>query len=255
MPIVNSTIKNLKNKNILISGVGKGLGRDMMIKCVDSGAFVYGFTRSKKDIKNLQEKYVKKTKIFIGDATNEKFIRKLFKYFSKKNIVLDGLINNAGQRQRKAFIDFESKDIKHIMSVNFISTFLITQQFVYQLSKNSYGSIINIGSIVGENAFSDLVGYASSKSAISGFTKSLSLELSIKGYKTRVNCINPGFTKTSYYKKFSKNKKLYFWTMKKIAAKRWGNPEEISKLAIFLLSNRSSYINGQVINIDGGWKP
>ena len=255
MSIINLTTKNLKNKNIFISGVGKGLGRDMMFKCVDSGAFVFGFTRSKKDIKNLQEKYVKKTKIFIGNATNEKFIKKIFKYFLKKKIVLDGLINNAGERQRKAFINFKSKDIKHIMNVNFISTFLITQQFVHQLNKNSFGSIINIGSIVGENAFSDLVGYASSKSAISGFTKSLSLELSTKGYKTRVNCINPGFTKTSYFKKFSKNKKLYSWTIKKIAAKRWGDPAEISKLAIFLLSNRSSYINGQTINIDGGWKP
>ena len=104
MPIINSTTKNLKNKNVLISGVGKGLGRDMMIKCVDSGAFVYGFTRSKKDIKNLQKKYVKKTKIFIGDATNEKFIRKLFKYFSKKKIVLDGLINNGKDKEKLLLI-------------------------------------------------------------------------------------------------------------------------------------------------------
>lgn len=245
--------RNLKNKNILISGVGKGLGRDMMFKCVDSGAFVFGFTRSKNDIKNLKGQYLKRTKIFIGDATNEKFIKKLFKYLSDRKIILDGLINNAGQRQRKSFTDFKSKDIRDIMNVNFISTFLIAQQFIKQIKKNNFGSIINIGSIVGDKAFSDLTGYASSKSAISGFTKSLSLELASKGYKTRVNCINPGFTKTSYFKKFRKNKKLYSWTIKKIAAGRWGDVSEVSGLAIFLLSNRSSYINGQTINIDGGW--
>ncbi len=254
MFISNFKKKVLINKNILISGVGKGLGRDMMYRCVDNGAFVFGFTKSKKDIKSIKFNYSKNIKIFIGDATNEKFIKKLFKYFSEKKIVLDGLINNAGRRQRKSFIDFKSKDIKEIMNVNFISPFLLTQKFVNQLKKEKKGSIINIGSIVGEFPFSDLVGYASSKSAISGFTKSLSLELSSKGYKTRVNCINPGFTKTSYFKKFRKNKRLYSWTIKKIAAKRWGDPEEISRLAIFLLSNRSSYINGQTINIDGGWK-
>ena len=91
---------------------------------------------------------------------------------------MDGLINNAGQRQRKSFIDFTKKDIEHIIKVNFVSTFLLTQLFV----KNSKirESIVNIGSIVGDKPFSNLVGYASSKSAISGFTKSLALEFSRK---------------------------------------------------------------------------
>ena len=245
--------KILKNKNILISGIGKGLGRDMLIKCVDNGAYVYGFTRTRKDIRHLKGKYLNNTKIFIGDAANEKFIKKLFNYFKKNKIILHGLINNAGERQRKPFIDIKPKDIKKIIHINFISLFLITQNFVKQLTKDNFASIINVGSIVGEKGFSDLTGYASSKSAISGFTKSLSLELSTKGYKTRVNSINPGFTKTSYFKKFKNKKNLYSWTIKKISARRWAEVGEISNLAIFLLSNRSSYINGQIISIDGGW--
>ena len=92
---------------------------------------------------------------------------------------MDGLINNAGQRQRKSFIDFTKKDIEHIIKVNFVSTFLLTQLFVKN-SKNQGESIVNIGSIVGDKPFSNLVGYASSKSAISGFTKSLALELAEK---------------------------------------------------------------------------
>ena len=166
---------------------------------------------------------------------------------------MDGLINNAGQRQRKSFIDFTKKDIEQIIKVNFVSTFLLTQLFVKN-SKNHGESIVNIGSIVGEKPFSNLVGYASSKSAVSGFTKSLALELAEKKNNIRVNCINPGFTKTSYFKKFKKNKKLYNWTISKIAAGRWADSFEISKLAVFLLSKKSSYINGQIINIDGGWK-
>tara|TARA_B100001057_G_scaffold378658_1_gene384075 strand:- start:603 stop:1349 length:747 start_codon:yes stop_codon:yes gene_type:complete len=245
--------KILKNKNILISGVGKGLGLDMFYKCIDSGAYIYGFTRSKDDIKKIDKKYLTKSKIFVGDVTNDQFLKKLFSYFKKNKIYLNGLINNAGQRQRKSFIDFTKKDIEQIIKVNFVSTFLLTQLFVKN-SKNHGESIVNIGSIVGEKPFSNLVGYASSKSAVSGFTKSLALELAEKKINIRVNCINPGFTKTSYFKKFKKNKKLYNWTISKIAAERWADSFEISKLAIFLLSDKSSYINGQIINIDGGWK-
>ena len=245
--------KILKDKKILISGVGKGLGLDMLYKCIDNGAYIYGFTRSKSDIKKINKKYLTKSKIFVGDVTNDKFLKRLFSYFKKNKIYLDGLINNAGQRQRKSFIDFTKKDIEQIIKVNFVSTFLLTQLFVKN-SKNHGESIVNIGSIVGEKPFSNLVGYASSKSAVSGFTKSLALELAEKKNNIRVNCINPGFTKTSYFKKFKKNKKLYNWTISKIAAERWADSFEISKLAVFLLSKKSSYINGQIINIDGGWK-
>ena len=245
--------KILKDKKILISGVGKGLGLDMLYKCIDNGAYIYGFTRSKNDIKKINKKYLTKSKIFVGDITNDKFLKRLFSYFKKNKIYLDGLINNAGQRQRKSFIDFTKKDIEQIIKVNFVSTFLLTQLFVKN-SKNHGESIVNIGSIVGEKPFSNLVGYASSKSAVSGFTKSLALKLAEKKNNIRVNCINPGFTKTSYFKKFKKNKKLYNWTISKIAAGRWADSFEISKLAVFLLSKKSSYINGQIINIDGGWK-
>jgi 3-oxoacyl-[acyl-carrier protein] reductase len=168
--------KILKNKNILISGVGKGLGLDMLYRCIDHGAYVYGFTRSKNDLKKINKNYLAKSKLFVGDATNDNFLKKLFLYFKKNKIYLNGLINNAGQRQRKSFIDFKKKDIEQILKVNFLSTFSLTQLFVKN-SNNNEKSIVNVGSIVGDKPFSDLVGYASSKSAISGFTKSLALEL------------------------------------------------------------------------------
>ena len=101
--------KILKNKNILISGVGKGLGLDMLYRCIDHGAYVYGFTRSKNDLKKINKNYLAKSKLFVGDATNDNFLKKLFLYFKKNKIYLNGLINNAGQRQRKSFIDFKKK--------------------------------------------------------------------------------------------------------------------------------------------------
>ena len=118
--------------------------------------------------------------------------------------------------------------------------------------KKNFGSIVNISSIVGELGFKELSGYAATKSAINGFTKSLSDELPKK--KIRVNSIAPGFIKSSYYNNFKKNKKtLYKWTLSRIPIAKWGENADVADLTIFLLSENSKYINGQIIKVDGGW--
>jgi len=244
---------SLKNKKILISGVGKGIGKDIMLNCLKKGALVVGFSRSEKDIQHLKKKKFKNLILFRGDVTNQKFVNSIFKYLKKKKIVLNGLVNNAGIRQRKAFLKITHLELNKIINTNFISIFEITQKFIKQVNKKSSSSIVNIGSIVGQDGFSELTGYASTKSAINGFTKSLSMEVLEKNYNMRINCVNPGFTETSYFQKFRRKTKLYQWTLAKIPAKRWGKVEEISELASFLLSENSSYITGQSINIDGGW--
>ena len=122
----------------------------------------------------------------------------------------------------------------------------------YLIKKKKPGSVVNIGSIVGQLGFKELAGYASTKSALVGLTKSFAVEMSEK--HIRANLVNPGFTKTSFYEKFRKNKKgLYKWTIQRTPMKRWGEPEEISNLICFLLSDKASFITGETINIDGGW--
>tara|TARA_B100000989_G_scaffold294175_2_gene272793 strand:+ start:19120 stop:19875 length:756 start_codon:yes stop_codon:yes gene_type:complete len=246
--------KELNKKIILISGVGKGLGKTFLENCIENGARVIGFTRSSTDLKKIKKKYLKKSKIFIGDGKNTKFIDEIFSFLKSKNIELDGLINNAGERQRSSFIDIDYEEIKKLTTNNFLSKFYLTQKFIKHIKKRNISrSIVNIGSIVGEIGFSNLVGYGSTKAALIGFTKCLAVELAKKNINCRVNIINPGFVKTSYFKNFTKNKKLYKWTINNTPMRRWAEPVEISNLAIFLLSNKSSYLNGQKINIDGGW--
>ena len=243
----------LNDKKILISGVGKGIGKSMLFHCLKQGAFVVGFTKSQKDITDIKKKNFTNLILFKGDVSDQKFINYLFKYLKKRNIKLNGLINNAGIRQRKSFLKINEKDLFEILKINFFSVFQISQKFINQTNKKISSSIVNVGSIVGPIGFSELTGYASTKSALNGLTKSLSTELKSKNYKVRVNCINPGFTKSSYFENFKKKRKLYSWTLKNIPVKRWGEPEEISELASFLLSDNSSNISGQCINIDGGW--
>ena len=238
----------LKNKNVLITGAGKGIGLSTVIECLNEGANVFALTKTKDDLKHLKKN--QNLNIYYGDVNNPKIIKKIFLYSKKIKKPINCLVNNAGVRQRKSFDSITDKDLRSLFNVNFFSIFKIIQIFIKNLKKKEKASIVNIGSIVGSYGFDELSGYASSKKAIEGLTKCLAVEYGKKNIN--INCINPGFTKTSYFKKFKK-KKLYNWTLNKISMKRWAESSEISKLITFLLSNNSSYINGEIINIDGGW--
>ena len=240
----------LKNKNILITGAGKGIGLATVEQAVKEGAFVYAITRSKQDIKNLNK--IRNLKAYYGDVSNLKLINKIFSDSIRKKRIITGLINNAGIRQRISFDKITKKQINEVFENNFFSTFYIMQIFTkYLLKKKLKGSIVNLGSIVGPQGFKDLTGYASTKSAIAGLTKSFAAEMANKNI--RAYTVYPGFTKSSFYKKFKQKKSLYKWTLSRIPQSRWGEPNEIANLICFLISENSSYITGESINIDGGW--
>ena len=241
----------LKNKNIFITGIGKGIGKETFEACVKNGAFVYGITRSKKDIKKFK-KY-KNTKIYLGDSRNINLVKKIFKDSIKEKKKINGIINNAGIRFRRSYLKISKKDLQQVFDNNFFSIFFIIQEYLKVIGskKNANCSIVNVGSIVGKIGFSELSAYASTKSALTGLTKSLSSEFSKNNI--RFNIVNPGFIKTSYYKKFKKKKKLFNWTLSRIPFKKWGDPCDISEFLVFLMSDKSRYFNGEDINIDGGW--
>tara|TARA_Y100000590_G_scaffold15116_1_gene18158 strand:- start:297 stop:1037 length:741 start_codon:yes stop_codon:yes gene_type:complete len=241
----------LKNKNILITGAGKGIGESTIHSLVANGAFVYALIKDKKD--NKKFKGIKNLKIYNGKVENKKLIIRILNDSKKKNRLINGLVNNAGIRFRKNFLKIKRKELNKIFEVNFFSIFSTMQVFSDFLIKNKIkGSIVNLASIVGQIGFEELSAYASTKGALISLTKSFATEMSKHGI--RANTISPGFTKTSFYKNFKKNKKqLYSWTLSRIPMKRWGEPTEISDLIAFILSEKSSYLNAENINVDGGW--
>jgi len=239
---------DLQNKNILITGAGKGIGFSTINEALINGANVFALIKSKNDIKKIKKS--KNLHIFNGNVKNEKILKKIFSYSKKIRKPINCLVNNAGIRQRKKFLKISEKELKELFEINFFSIFRLCQIFIKNLKKDERGSIINIGSIVGSYGFEELSGYASTKKALEGLTRCLAVEFAKK--KININCINPGFTKTSYFKNFKK-KPLYKWTLNKISMKRWADSVEISKLIVFLSSDNSSYINGETITIDGGW--
>jgi len=242
----------LRRKNILITGAGKGIGFDSVKNCIREGAFVYALIKNKNDKKKFNIFHKNSYKVIVGNVNNNKLILKTFKDSIKSKKIISGLVNNAGMRFRKKFSLITEKELHEVFKVNFYSIFFLIQNYRNYLSKlKRKGSVVNVSSIVGEIGFKELSAYASSKGALTSLTKSLASELSSE--EIRLNSISPGFIKTSFYKKFKKKKKLYNWTLSRIPMNRWGSPEEISKLISFLISDDSSYINGENINVDGGW--
>lgn len=245
---------DLQNKNILITGVGKGIGNQLFKESIANCNFVFGVVRSEKDYKNLSKLKFKNYKLFKGDIKSISVIKKIIHFAKNKKIKINCLVNNAGERQRVPFLKLSKIKIKSIFENNYFSHFFLIQKFINYVVANKITnvSIVNIGSIVGMRGFQSLSGYASTKLALEGLTKSLAVEFANRNI--RVNIVNPGFIKTSYFKKFKKNKKkLYNWTLKKIPQKTWGESKDISGLVLFLLSDHSSYITGQSICADGGW--
>jgi 3-oxoacyl-[acyl-carrier protein] reductase len=239
-----------QNKGILVTGGGKGIGKSIVESLLNEGAYVYTIIKSKKDNKNFKKN--KNLKIYNGTVENEKLVRTIFKDSKKDKKIITGLVNNAGIRLRKDFSKISKKELSNIFNVNFFAIFRIMQLFSDYLNlKKEKGSIVNVASIVGHVGFKQLTAYASTKGALISLTKSFASEMALHGI--RANIVSPGFTKTSYYKKFKKNKKLYQWTLSRIPLKRWGESTEIADLIIFLLSNKSNYITGENVNIDGGW--
>ncbi len=239
----------LENKIVLVTGAGKGLGFDLVKKLDKNTVKTYCIVRSSSDLRKF--KNFKYCYFIKGDITKIHDIKKIFKLAKKNKHNINCLVNNAGQRQRVKLKYLSEKKLRDIFEINFFAQFNCIKEFINHYNYKKSGSIVNIGSIVGQVGFRELAGYASTKTALLGLNKCLSLELINKNI--RCNIVNPGFIKTSYFNKFKTKKKLYNWTLNKIPSGRWGEPREISELICFLLSDKSSYINGESINIDGGW--
>ena len=163
---------------------------------------------------------------------------------------IEVIVNNAGINQVSLFQMTSINKIKEIFDVNFFAHLKLTQRLMKILIKNKKGSIINISSNAADECDAGRSAYASSKSALIAFTKVLSKELG--SFNIRVNAIAPGLTNTDMMGK-DVSKKILDTAINRIALKRVAEPEEISNVALFLASDLSSYVSGEVIFVTGGY--
>ncbi len=234
----------MTKKNIFISGASRGIGKSMAQHFAKSNFNVVGTSRNNfKFDNNLENLFPIKL-----DVTSRNDVKDCFDELKSKNLLPDILINNAGITADQLFLRMSDDDWDNVINTNLTGTFNLTKIFLKNMIKNKFGRIINISSISGLMGNPGQVNYSSSKAALNGFTKSLAKEVGSRNIT--VNCVAPGFIDTDMTSYIGVNERNEI--LKQIPLNKFGLPEDISKLVMFLMSDEASYITGQTISIDGG---
>jgi len=242
----------LKDKTVIITGASRGIGRGIATVLANNGANV-AFTYSKSENEantlinelNLSQSKIKAYRsnaAIFNDC--EELVKKVVNDFG----TIDVLINNAGITRDNLLLRMTETDFDKVIEINLKSVFNMVKACQRVFLKNKSGSIINISSIVGVKGNAGQSNYAASKAGIIGFTKSIALELGSRNIRS--NVIAPGFIETEMTNDLD-NEIIQRW-IQGIPLKRSGKPEDVANLCLFLSSDLSSFITGQVINVDGG---
>jgi 3-oxoacyl-[acyl-carrier protein] reductase len=243
----------LKDKCAVVTGCNRGIGKSVLETFASNGADIWACARSEsKDflslIQDLESKYKVTIKPVFFDLSDIDSVKQGIKTISAEKKPIDILVNNAGSISTSLFQMTPLSKVKEMFDVNFFSMFQFTQGIVKSMVKNG-GSVINLSSSAGIEGNEGRVSYASSKSAVITFGQVVSRELGRNNI--RVNTIAPGLTETEMMID-STPEDVLRQTLERISLHRTAKPEEIANVALFLASNLSSYMTGQVLRADGG---
>ncbi|MCU0383100.1 MAG: 3-oxoacyl-[acyl-carrier-protein] reductase [Cyclobacteriaceae bacterium] len=245
-------MKLLQNKTALVTGASKGIGRAIALRFAEQGANVaFTYLSSVEQGQALEAELAAKgvkAKGYRSDASDftqaDKLINDVIADFGS----LDVLINNAGITNDNLLLRLTEEAWDRVINVNLKSCFNTVKAATKQMMKQKSGSIINMTSVVGLKGNAGQANYAASKAGIIGFTKSVALELGSRGIRS--NAIAPGFIETEMTGKLDE-KTMQSWR-DAIPLKRGGQPNDVADACVFLASEMSTYITGQVIQVDGG---
>jgi len=244
---------SLKEKCVLITGCNRGIGKAMLTAFAEAGAKVISCTRKDDDsfteyCDELSAKTGAEIVQYHFDLNDENSIKSFISAFYKTKQKVDILINNAGVVTKGLLQMTSIQSIKDVFQTNFFAHVQLTQGISKLMMRQKSGVIINMASIGGMDAYPAYVSYGCSKAAMIYFTKTIAQELA--PYGIRVNALAPSMVKTDMQAVMGDeaNEEI----MRRTALKRNAEPEEIAKLALFLASDDSSFITGQIYRIDGG---
>ena len=242
----------LEGKNVIITGASRGIGRGVATVFAKNGAniaFTYLYSAAKaKSLENELACFGVKAKGYKSDASNFIAAQELSKSVIEDFGSIDVLVNNAGITKDSLLMRMTENDFNLVMQINMNSVFNMTKAVIKPMMKAKKGSIINMSSVVGVKGNAGQTNYSASKAGIIGFTKSTALELGSRNI--RCNAIAPGFIETEMTESLEDDA-INNWR-NQIPLKRGGEPEDVANVSMFLASDLSSYITGQVINVCGG---
>ena len=230
--------------NVFVSGASRGIGKSIAINFAKNNYNVVGTSRKNFSL----DENIKNFKPLKLDITSREDIKSCFNELKSLNLLPNILINNAGITSDQIFLRMKDEDWDNVIETNLTGTYNLSKVFIKNMIKNKNGRIINISSVSGLMGNPGQVNYSSSKSALNGFTRSLAKEVGSRNIT--VNSIAPGFIETDMTSFLDSQSKEDI--IKNIPLRRFGNAEDISKVVMFLASEKASYITGQTISVDGG---
>ena len=245
-------MKLLEGKTAIITGGSRGIGKSIVEIFAKHGANVaFTYNSSAESAKAIAAEVSKegvKVKCYKSDASNFDNAQNLAAAVHKEFGSIDILINNAGITKDNLLMRMREEDFDRVIQVNLKSVFNMTKAVQRVMLKQRKGSIINMSSVIGLKGNAGQSNYAASKAGVIGFTKSMAIELGSRNIRS--NAIAPGFIVTEMTENLGEEtiKKYY----ENIPLKRGGTPEEVANTCVFLASDMSAYITGQVLNVDGG---
>ena len=245
-------MKLLESKVAIITGGSRGIGKSICETFAQNGCNVaFTYNNSKESAESLAKELNGsgiKAKAYKSDASNfddaTKLVEDVIDDFGK----IDILVNNAGIKKDNLLMRMEKSDFDSVINTNLSSVFNLTKASIKTFLKQRNGSIINISSVVGVKGNAGQSNYSASKAGIIGFSKSIALELGSRNIRS--NVIAPGFIETDMTDSLSEDV-INSWK-ESIPLKRGGNPSDVGNACVFLASDLSSYITGQVLHVDGG---
>jgi len=245
-------MKLLEGKTVIITGASRGIGKGIAEVFACHGANIaFTYRSSEKEAKDLEKELSAngcKVKGYKSDASDFESSQKLAEEVLKEFGSIDVLVNNAGITKDGLLMRMSEEDFDSVMDVNMKSVFNMTKAVLRPMLKQRKGSIINMSSVVGVKGNAGQANYSASKAAINGFTKSTALELGSRNI--RCNSIAPGFIETEMTDALGEDQ-INEWR-NSIPLKRGGTTDDIANVTLFLASDMSSYVTGQVINVCGG---
>lgn len=243
---------DLTGKNAIVTGASRGIGKSLAISLANAGAniIIIDVTRDEQTEQEIQ-KYNVTCETITFDLSHFEQYADLISSIIQKYQHIDILINNAGIQRRYPSVDFPKHDWDLVININMNAVFFMCQQVGKHMLERGYGKIINIASLLAFQGGYTIPAYTAAKSAVAGFSKSLSNEWASKGIT--INCIAPGYIATEMNTALMNDEIRNRQILERIPAGRWGNPEDLGGAAVFLSSSASDYINGFTIAVDGGW--
>ncbi len=243
---------SLVGKKALVTGSSKGIGASIAQALAHAGADIVLVGRAEESLKETKsaiERIGRKVEVVLCDVSFAEAIKEAFADIA--DLKVDILVNNAGSISRAPAAETEMQDWNRIIDTNLNSVFQISQACGKAMIAKGSGTIVNIASLLSFQGGINVPAYTASKHGVAGVTKALANEWGSRG--VTVNAIAPGYISTDNTAALRADADRNASILARIPIGRWGNPEDISAVAVFLASPAARYINGEVLTVDGGW--